>query len=1105
MPLATTHLDAVTWHGDMTTLAEHYDLNNKNRLTENIPDYLWDDEDSVDFVTFTDLIGHHFDNVKIYIKNLENLSSRYPKIDKEISAPMAANVIQSFGVSIPSISSVEGLVRYVSGDNTGSVSYKKIADEYYNRYVHALPFLLKTKGTKQSINSLLNVFGINPNLITVRESLKGSYTTIEPVKVTTTEQDFGLEFNSGSWLRVPFSASLRQPKTIQARFSLLDARNQTILNFEPSSSYRLNAERHPSAVTNTYYTNTGRLALVSGSTNMVVSDYFDVFDENPVSVQLKYDAAGVKLNVRKIENEETTVSQSLQESAPSMSADWGSLSNVYIGSPAKSSSVGYHLSASLDEFRTWGEQGSDAKFIEFVENPGMYAGNTYSSSLQNLHVRLSFNLPEDVRTLGYVTNTTPYENKSQAPTLATIASSADNADGIAFSVGSSPTYQFKRSIRTVIENSYKVGASTRTTDMIRIAPAPPLSGSLSRTATLTHIDKKFQTSSMGSTNVDISISPLDAVDRDVIRSFGNINLGDYIGRPIDRNADNYPLLDDIENTFVKSLAPTIDYNAFIRFFDKFLHLFGETIKDYFPARAKITDGIVIRSPILNRNKLRGRETIKMGGENTRRTNNAITSATDKDVIRSFDPVLSISSSFVNELQADYSSIDSSLSLSDYTGGATVSKTFIVSVDGYDQSGFNSLNGIVTRPNKDRDLTQRGSGLFPTPPSLLAGNSTASLLSTTPIQNAVLSFGPVDDFTPDNVGAYTYFDQSHGLTYIDAIRHTPVTQSWMSTAPNVVGNWSSGTSYNLGDVVIQPTGTKLYLSGSTYSSGSNLSRNGQQYICQPQTDRTSAFKSLHPPQLDGHNWVPLKYNKKWYQRLARFVYVGNDTDNISVLKNIIIPGLTVSGTGVSAGTTISSITNTTTFVMSAVAVAAGTVDLTFTDSDGNSFVHTCTTTVTGNAAAKKIVTHVARYDSLPSEYTKKHFIFFRDNSIGARRRTYEGTLNTATTTIDVGQPFEVFDINVQTIRVGGTDRASGGGGTTDGGGTPPIDEEFNGGDTREPTRPPRDDGGTRDRQEPTRPRDDRTPRRGRESTRPPDEGFNGGFGDDGDFGDEYFGE
>ena len=186
LPLATTDplvsgSAGAGWHPQMTAIAVDYDVNNKNRLTENIPDYLWDDEDSVDFVTFVDLIGHHFDNVKIYIKNLENLSSRYPKIDKEISGQMAAHVLESFGVSIPSIASVDSLVKYVTGDNTGSVSYKKIADEYYNRYVHALPFLLKTKGTKQSINSLLNVFGINPNLLTIQESVTGKHTTIEPV------------------------------------------------------------------------------------------------------------------------------------------------------------------------------------------------------------------------------------------------------------------------------------------------------------------------------------------------------------------------------------------------------------------------------------------------------------------------------------------------------------------------------------------------------------------------------------------------------------------------------------------------------------------------------------------------------------------------------------------------------------------------------------------------------------------------------------------------------------------------------------------------------------------------------------------------------------
>ena len=961
IPYATTATPvANTWYPEMTSLAEHYDLNNKNRLTENIPNYLFEDEDSVDFVTFTDLVGHHFDNIKSYIKNLENLSSRYPKVDKEISSPMAAHVLESYGVSIPSIASVESLVRYVSGDNTGSVAYKKIADEYYKRYVHALPFLLKSKGTKQSVNSLLNVFGIDPNFITVRESLAGGYTTIEPVKVTTTEQNFSLQINSGSWLNVPFASNGRTPKpqTVQARFSLLDARNQTVLNFEPSCSYRLNAERHPDAATNTYYTNYGRLDLVSGSSaagtmSMATTDYFDLFDENPVNIQLKYDAGGVKFKTIKMEDETISFSSSLQESAPSMSADWDVLSNLYIGPPAKSSSVAYHLSASLDEFRVWGEPISDAKCSEFVENPGMYAGPSHTSSLQSLYVRLSFNTPEDVEDLGYVANTTPYVSKSQAGLLdlANISSSADDANGVAFSAGSSPLYQSKRNIRTVIENSYKEGANISTTDMIRIAPDPPSSGFLSRVATVTNIDKKFQTSSMGSTRLDISISPQDAIDRDVIRSFGNFNLGDYIGRPIDRNANRYPLLEEVDNTFTENILPTpvtgssaIDYNNFIRYFDKFLHLFGEAVRDYFPARARITDGIVIRSSVLNRNKLntRGISNIVMDGETTRKTNNAITSTTDKSPVRSFSKEISVMPNVTNILQADFSSVDSSLSLSSYTAGHSVSRTIVASTEaGYDQSGFNSLNTTVERPKKEQGLL-----------SLFAGNATASLHANEPIQDGALSFRPIDDFTPENFGAYTYFGPDSGLTLWEDTKQIPITQSFMPAAPTVSETWAANTSYIKGDVVKQPVGTKSLNASHGSPSGSELTENGKYFVMRHPS--LTAIKSADAPQTDPEIWTPLTYRTKVSKSMGRFVY--------SVAAD----------------------------------AAVGTVSL-LKD-----------TTISQGAGG---------YHSVANEYARNHFKFTRENSIGARRRTYEGTLNTKATSFDEAEPIESFGGNTTTITVG----------------------------------------------------------------------------------------
>ena len=151
-------------------------------------------------------------------------------------------------------------------------------------------------------------------------------------------------------------------------------------------------------------------------------------------------------------------------------------------------------------------------------------------------------------------------------------------------------------------------------------------------------------------------------------------------------------------------------------------------------------------------------------------------------------------------------------------------------------------------------------------------------------------------------------------------------------------------------------------------------------------------------------------------MARVAYVNGNTENVSVLKDIIVPGHKVSGAGIPAGATILTVTPSTSqslFELSANATAtAASASLTFADGDGNSFVHLCST-----ANTDATINHVPRYSSIPQGYPPNHFKFYREDSLGARRRTYEGTVNTETTSVDFGSPFEVFDINVNTITVG----------------------------------------------------------------------------------------
>ena len=160
---------------------------------------------------------------------------------------------------------------------------------------------------------------------------------------------------------------------------------------------------------------------------------------------------------------------------------------------------------------------------------------------------------------------------------------------------------------------------------------------------------------------------------------------------------------------------------------------------------------------------------------------------------------------------------------------------------------------------------------------------------------------------------------------------------------------------------------------------------------------------------------MRYKSHGYQRLARLAHVGGDTENVSLLKHIIIPSLIVTGAGIPASTTILSVTNSGEFELSANATAtAASASLTFTNASGSAFTHICST-----ADTDATVTHFPRYDSIQNQYTKKHFRFFRENSIGARRRTYVGTQNTEATSVDFGLPFETMDDNVNTNTVGTT--------------------------------------------------------------------------------------
>ena len=106
--------------------------------------------------------------------------------------------------------------------------------------------------------------------------------------------------------------------------------------------------------------------------------------------------------------------------------------------------------------------------------------------------------------------------------------------------------------------------------------------------------------------VDISFSPETQIDTYASASISVVdptwNLDDYIGDPRQLYSSSYNDLDIQRNTYYNFTASNMDYAGFIRLIQFFDNSLFKMLKDYTPARANLSTGITISSPILERNK-----------------------------------------------------------------------------------------------------------------------------------------------------------------------------------------------------------------------------------------------------------------------------------------------------------------------------------------------------------------------------------------------------------------------------------------------------------------------------------------------------------------------
>jgi hypothetical protein len=195
--------EATAWLNNQLESASFYDDENKDALVNTIPSYLREDSNNDQYMLFTQMIGQHFDNIWVYLKDITNKFNADNRLEYGISKDIVAQAIRDLGINIYQnnfstddlYSSLIGLTTSGSNFNNSSVTnilptptgleyintfitasdpnalepLDDINKEIYKRLYHNLPYLLKKKGTIDGLRSLITTYGIPDTILRITE------------------------------------------------------------------------------------------------------------------------------------------------------------------------------------------------------------------------------------------------------------------------------------------------------------------------------------------------------------------------------------------------------------------------------------------------------------------------------------------------------------------------------------------------------------------------------------------------------------------------------------------------------------------------------------------------------------------------------------------------------------------------------------------------------------------------------------------------------------------------------------------------------------------------------------------------------------------------
>jgi hypothetical protein len=303
-PLSSSNQSFIDWYGSLISKtgqiysASLYDTNNPNRLVNLLPLHVTEDNRNKQFFDLIDMVGHQFDELWLYTKDISNITDRQHKLTDGFSKDLVFNLVNSLGWNIQDGKDLLDLSRAgfgqkLSGDTyslytSGSIDSPPegdISKEITKRIISSMPYLLKSKGTLGSLRGLLNCYGIPSSILRVREyggdQSSNQRVSFEITRKFTKALGFrGSQYIETTW--VDDTNSGRKPETVEFRFRAASGSDQVLVQKDTNWVIKLKD--------NGSTDNLGTVAFIlSGSDGLheVSSSLLPIYDGEYHSVMLR--------------------------------------------------------------------------------------------------------------------------------------------------------------------------------------------------------------------------------------------------------------------------------------------------------------------------------------------------------------------------------------------------------------------------------------------------------------------------------------------------------------------------------------------------------------------------------------------------------------------------------------------------------------------------------------------------------------------------------------------------------------------------------------------------------------------------------------------------